>query len=82
MLLKPFVAVGSTRPAYEVADVFRQYGAAYQREHRVTWQQHKVMRDIVQCRTAALGGFVVSSAERLCRAMSGVRAVAHQLRAV
>jgi hypothetical protein len=42
-----------------VADVFRQYGAAYQREHRVTWQQHKVMRDIVQCRTAALGGFVV-----------------------
>lgn len=58
MLLKPIVAVGNTRPAYEVADVFRQYGAAYQRAHPVTWQQAKVMRDIVQCRTAVLGGYV------------------------
>jgi hypothetical protein len=58
MLLKPLVQVGTVRPKYDIADVFRQYGAAYRREHPVTWQQHKVMRDIVQCRTAALGGYV------------------------
>lgn len=44
------------RPAVELADVFRAHGQAYARTHRLTGLQRKVMRAIIQCRTAALGG--------------------------
>jgi hypothetical protein len=46
------------RPQLEVADIFRAYGAAYRREHGLTFEQHRVMRAITRCRTAALGGHV------------------------
>jgi hypothetical protein len=42
----------------EVADVFRQYGAAYRTQHRVPLAQLKAMRAIERCRTAQLGGHV------------------------
>ena len=58
MLLDTFVKVATTKPRYEVADVFRQYGDAYRCQYPVSWEQHKAMRDIVNCRTAALGGYV------------------------
>jgi len=58
MLLDTFVKVATNKPRYEVADVFRQYGDAYRRQYPVSWEQHKAMRDIVNCRTAALGGYV------------------------
>jgi len=45
-----------TRPAYEVADVFRQYGAAYREHYPVPLEHRRVMTAIEQCRTAALGG--------------------------
>jgi hypothetical protein len=43
-----------------VADVFRRYGPAYQSRHgpAMSAQQHRVLRDLVACRTAALGGHV------------------------
>lgn len=46
------------RPAQslELADLFRQHGAAYRKAHRLSRQQHRVMRAIEICRTAALGG--------------------------
>jgi predicted Zn-ribbon and HTH transcriptional regulator len=44
------------RPPLEVADVFRAHGEDYVRRHRLTPDQLKVMRDIVACRTAVLGG--------------------------
>lgn len=47
-----------TRPALEVADVFRQYGAAYRADRKLTLQQLRVMRAIETCRTAALGGHI------------------------
>lgn len=47
-----------TRPALEVADVVRQYGAAYlaRHGHSTSTAQRRVLRAIALCRTAALGG--------------------------
>lgn len=58
MLLASFIQVATVKPKYEVADVFRQYGDVYRRQYPVSWEQHKAIRDIVTCRTAALGGYV------------------------
>ena len=46
------------RPALEVADVVRQYGAAYLTRYGSTLspEQHHALRAIAVCRTAALGG--------------------------
>jgi putative transposase/transposase-like zinc-binding protein len=43
-------------PQWEVADIFRLYGAAYRRHHALPPGQQKVMHDIEACRTAQLGG--------------------------
>ncbi len=49
-----------SRPALEVADIFRGHGAAWRRANvgRVSLGQMKVMSAIERCRTAALGGHV------------------------
>lgn len=47
-----------SRPAFEVADVFRAHGEAYRHAHSLTGDQVKVMRAIETCRTAVLGGHV------------------------
>lgn len=57
-MLRPLVAVGTKKPKYEVADVFRKYGKAYRRKYSLTPEQEKAMWAIVNCRTAALGGYV------------------------
>jgi hypothetical protein len=46
------------RPRFEVADVVRAYGDDYRRQHRPSAAQGKVLRHLVACRTAALGGHV------------------------
>jgi hypothetical protein len=48
------------RPALEVADIFRDHGAAWREANRghVSRAQMKVMSAIESCRTAALGGHV------------------------
>src|SRR5262245_405273 len=48
------------RPALEVADIFRDHGAAWRDANRghVSLGQLKVMSAIESCRTAALGGHV------------------------
>lgn len=43
---------------YEVAQVLRAGAAAYAAKHRLSARQKKVIRDIQQCRTSALGGHV------------------------
>ena len=50
-------AAPATRPALEVADILRERGDAYRETHRLSAQQHKVVDALVNCRTAALGGF-------------------------
>lgn len=50
------------RPALEVADIFRDHGAAWRKANagHVSLGQRKVMAAIEQCRTAALGGHVAA----------------------
>jgi hypothetical protein len=49
-----------SRPALEVADIFRDHGAAWRRANagHVSLDQMKVMSAIERCRTRALGGHV------------------------
>jgi hypothetical protein len=47
-----------TRPLLEVADIFRQHGAAFRATHPLSPEQRRVMRAIEECRTSALGGHV------------------------
>ena len=49
-----------SRPALEVADIFRDHGKAWRQAHagHVSLDQLKVMSAIESCRTAALGGHV------------------------
>jgi hypothetical protein len=53
------------RPALEVADIFRDHGAAWRRANagHVSLGQLKVMSAIERCRTAALGGHVARCEE-------------------
>ena len=50
------MAAAPTRRRVELADLVRTQGAAYQQAHRLTRGQHRVLRAIAACRTAALGG--------------------------
>jgi hypothetical protein len=52
----PAVAPGTAEVRPEVAEIFRRHGPAYLRQHELSPQVAKVLRNIVRCRTAALGG--------------------------
>jgi Putative transposase/Transposase zinc-binding domain len=45
-----------TRPAFEVAGIFRAHGARYRQQHALPFHQLRLMQAIESCRTAALGG--------------------------
>jgi hypothetical protein len=51
------------RPAFELADIFREYGPAYRAAHALPRQQLRVMRAIEVCRTAVLGGHIESCSQ-------------------
>ena len=57
-----------TRPALEVADIFRDHGPAWREDNRghVSLDQLKVMSAIERCRTAALGGHVARCENAAC----------------
>ena len=57
-----------SRPALEVADIFRDHGAAWRRANagHVSLNQLKVMSAIERCRTAALGGHVGRCENEAC----------------
>src|ERR671937_1671154 len=54
-----------SRPALEVADIFRDHGAAWRSANagHISLDQMKVMAAIERCRTAALGGHVARCAD-------------------
>ncbi len=56
------------RPALEVADIFRDHGAAWRDANRghLSLGQLKAMSAIEDCRTAALGGHVVRCENAAC----------------
>ncbi len=49
-------ALPIARPRLELADIVRAHGEAYARQHRLAPVQHRALRAITACRTAALGG--------------------------
>jgi len=49
-------AAAVARPRLELAEIVRHYGDDYRRRHRLTSVQHRALRAITACRTAALGG--------------------------
>lgn len=51
-------ASGKLRPRFEVADVFRASIESYRQNHVLTSEQERVVRDLLACRTAALGGHI------------------------
>ena len=57
-----------SRPALEVADIFRDHGAAWRSANagHVSLDQLKVMSAIGRCRTAALGGHVARCENEAC----------------
>ena len=57
-----------SRPALEVADIFRGHGPAWRQAHagHISLDQLKVMSAIEQCRTAALGGHVLRCENDKC----------------
>src|ERR1700736_6630592 len=57
-----------SRPALEVADIFRDHGAAWRQANagHVSLAQLKVMSAIESCRTAALGGHVARCENENC----------------
>jgi hypothetical protein len=42
----------------EIQDIFSDFGMEFQKDHKLSPQQQKAMRDIGNCRSAALGGHV------------------------
>lgn len=70
-----YVAVRGATTAYEVADVFREYGAAYRQQYGVTPEQARVMGAIIACRTAQLGGHILE-----CAACGAVEFAYHSCR--
>jgi len=63
------------RAAFEVADIFRKYGAAYRAEHSLPLAELRVMRAIEVCRTATLGGHIekCSHCDYKCQAYNSCR---------
>ena len=57
-----------SRPVLEVADIFRDHGAAWRAANRghISLAQLKVMSAIERCRTAALGGHVAACENGAC----------------
>jgi len=45
-----------SRPAFELAGIFRQHGEAYRLSYKLPLEQLRVMRAVELCRTSALGG--------------------------
>lgn len=66
---------GGRRAKVELADIVRAHGAALRAAHRLCGVQHKALRAIESCRTAALGGEL-----RQCEACGAQRYVYHSCR--
>lgn len=66
---------GARSPRPELADIVRAHGAVFRAAHRLCTVQHRALRAIERCRTAALGGEL-----RQCDACGAQRYVYHSCR--
>jgi hypothetical protein len=44
------------RPRFDIGDIVREHRGAFEAKHPLSCEQRRVLTDIAQCRTAALGG--------------------------
>src|SRR4029077_5064396 len=56
LLARPGLVAGQRSGRPELADIFRSHGQSYQRTHRLSASEQKVMRAVSVCRTQELGG--------------------------
>lgn len=56
MPLAGSLAAGKKKTRPELADIFRQHGERFEKTHRVSAAEHKVIRAVTVCRTEKLGG--------------------------
>ena len=56
LLARQGLVAGERSAGPELADIFRSHGQSYQRTHRLSASQQKVMRAVSVCRTQELGG--------------------------
>ena len=56
LLARHGLVAGERSGGPELADIFRSHGQSYQRTHRLSASQQKVMRAVSVCRTQELGG--------------------------
>ncbi len=56
LLARQGLVAGERSGGPELADIFRSHGLSYQRTHRLSACQQKVMRAVSVCRTQELGG--------------------------
>jgi hypothetical protein len=56
MCAVPFGTAVVRSPRLDLANIVRTHGEAYRRAHQLTPVQHRALRAIATCRTAALGG--------------------------
>jgi hypothetical protein len=56
LLARQGLVAGERRGGPELADIFRSHGQSYQRTHRLSAFEQKVMRAVSVCRTQELGG--------------------------
>ena len=56
LLVRQGLVAGERSGGPELADIFRSHGQSYQRTHRLSASEQKVMRAVSVCRTQELGG--------------------------
>jgi hypothetical protein len=75
MPLAGSLAAGKKKTRPELADIFRQHGERFEKTHRVSAAEHKVIRAVTVCRTEELGGHLYR-----CDACDFERPVYHSCR--
>ena len=50
--------MGSESAGASINEIFRQYGASYEQSYGMNDVQRRVLRDIIDCRSGALGGHI------------------------
>jgi len=48
----------NARPKFEVAEILRKYLGEYEKKYKLSYEQRCAVNNIIQCRTAALGGYI------------------------
>ena len=57
----------SEHPRFDVAEIIRKHIGEYKRTHRLSYEQHKAVSAIINCRTPAMGGVLKLCSNSECK---------------